>query len=63
MKLIVRAFAIALVATGAVASTHIANASQPSISAKVSAYPVASCPPGSGDCGLCQMGGACQSGK
>ena len=46
MKLIARIFALSLVITGAVASTHIANASQPSIGAKVSALPIPSCPPG-----------------
>ena len=45
MKLIARIFALSLVVTGAVASTHIANASRPSVSAKVSAIPVPMCDP------------------
>lgn len=45
MKLIVRIFALSLVVTGAVASTHIANASQPTAGARVSALPVPMCPP------------------
>jgi hypothetical protein len=46
MKLIARIFALSLVFTGAVASTHIANASQAAFGAKVSALPVPMCPPG-----------------
>ena len=45
MKLIARIFALSLVITGAVASTHLANASQPTFSAKVSALPIPVCPP------------------
>ena len=45
MKLIVRIFALTLVVTGAVASTHIANASQPTLGARTSALPVPMCPP------------------
>ena len=53
MKLIVRIFALSLVVTGAVASTHIANASKPSVGARVSAMPIPVCPPdGSTSCGL-----------
>jgi len=53
MKLIVRIFALSLVVTGAVASAHIANASQPMAGAKVSALPIPSCPPdGSTSCGI-----------
>lgn len=53
MKLIARIFALSLVVTGAVASTHLANASQPTVSAKVSAMPIPVCPPdGSTDCGF-----------
>lgn len=62
MKLIVRVFVLALVATGAVASNHIAHASQPTISGKASFMPVPMCPPnGSTDCGMCQLGGNCGS--
>ncbi len=53
MKLIVRIFALSLVATGAVASTHIANASRPTVSARVSAIPVPTCDPSDPDaCGI-----------
>ena len=45
MKLIARIFALSLVITGAVASTNIANASQPTLSARVSAVPVPVCDP------------------
>ena len=45
MKLIARIFALSLVVTGAVASTHIANASQPSVGARVSSLPTPMCPP------------------
>ena len=45
MKLIARIFALSLVITGAVASTHIANAAQPTVGARVSALPVPMCPP------------------
>ena len=54
MKLIVRMFVLSLVVTGAVATTHIANASQPSIGAKVSALPIPACPPD--DPNACGMG-------
>ena len=45
MKNILRLLALSLVVTGAVASAHIANASQPSIGSSVSAFPVAGCDP------------------
>ncbi len=45
MKLFVRIFALSLVATGAVASTHIAQSSRPTVGAKVSALPIPVCPP------------------
>ena len=45
MKLIVRIFALSLVVTGAVASTHIANAAQPTFAARSSAMPIPMCPP------------------
>jgi hypothetical protein len=54
MKLFARIFALSLVVTGAIASTHIANASQPTIGAKVSALPVPMCPPD--DPNACGMG-------
>ncbi len=54
MKLIARIFALSLVITGAVATTHIANASQPAIGAKVSALPIPGCPPD--DPNACGMG-------
>ena len=55
MKLIARIFALSLVVTGAVASTHLANASQPTVSAKVSAMPIPVCPPD--DPNGCGLGG------
>jgi hypothetical protein len=46
MKLVARIFALSLVATGAVASMHIANAAPSTIvSARVSAIPVPMCDP------------------
>jgi hypothetical protein len=55
MKLIARIFALSLVVTGAVASTHLANASQPTVSAKASSLPVPVCPPD--DPNACGLGG------
>jgi hypothetical protein len=55
MKLIARIFALSLVVTGAVASTHIANASQPTVGARVSALPIPMCPPD--DPNACGLGG------
>ena len=55
MTYFARIFAISLVITGAVASTHLANASQPSAHAKVSALPIPVCPPS--DPNGCGMGG------
>lgn len=54
MNTIVRAFALALVLTGAVASTHIASASsQPAVFARMSATPIPVCAPGGADgCGI-----------
>ena len=60
MNSAIRVFVLALVATGAVASTHIARASQPGLSTKASFMPVPTCPPdGTTDCGLCQIGRNC----
>jgi hypothetical protein len=55
MKLIARIFALSLVITGAAASAHIANASQPTLTAKVSALPIPMCPPD--DPNACGLGG------
>ena len=53
MKLFARMFALSLVLTGAVASAHMANASQPTATARVSALPVPLCDPnGPGSCGI-----------
>jgi hypothetical protein len=53
MKLFARIFALSLVATGAVASTHIAQSAQPTVSARVSALPIPVCPPGDPNgCGI-----------
>ncbi len=58
MKLIARIFVLSLVATGAVASSHVASAAQKSgdvvITAKTSALPVPMCPPD--DPNFCGMG-------
>jgi hypothetical protein len=54
MKLIARLFVLSLVVTGAVASTHIANAATPTVSARVSAIPVPMCDPN--DPNACGMG-------
>ena len=55
MKLIARIFALSLVITGAVATTHIASASQPTVGSRVSALPVPMCPPD--DPNACGVGG------
>ena len=59
MKIFVRAFALALVATGAVASLNAANstsASTVTIAGKISSPPIPLCPPGVPD--GCGLGGA-----
>ncbi len=54
MKNLIRAFALALVATGAVASLHATNsASTMTTTGKISSPPVPWCPPGGADgCGI-----------
>ena len=56
MKFFVRTLVVALALTGAIASTHSANASSASataVSAKTSAFPVPTCPPDDPDgCGI-----------
>ena len=60
MNSILRVLALALVATGAAASSHIANFPEPTLSAKASFMPVPTCPPdGTTDCGMCQIGRNC----
>jgi hypothetical protein len=62
MKNILRALALSLVVTGAVASTHIAKTSQPTIGSRVSDLPVPVCPPDDPNaCGICQASGNCTS--
>jgi hypothetical protein len=62
MKNVLRALALSLVVTGAVASTHIATASQPTIGARVADLPVPTCPPDDPNgCGICQFGGNCSN--
>jgi hypothetical protein len=57
MKLIARMFVLSLVVTGAVASTHIANASTPTVGARVSALPVPMCDPSDPNgCGIAGNG-------
>ena len=46
MKIFIRAFALALVATGAVASLHASNsASTVTLAGKISSPPIPMCPP------------------
>jgi hypothetical protein len=54
MKNIVRAFVVALVLTGAVASTHATTPTVKTIAAPVQSglMPIPSCEPGSGGCGI-----------
>jgi hypothetical protein len=62
MKNILRALALSLVVTGAVASTHIAKASQPTVGSRVSDLPVPTCAPNDPNaCGICQLSGNCNS--
>jgi len=58
MKNLLRAFALSLVVTGAVASAHITNStSQTTLTAKSSAMPVPMCAPdGSTSCGIENVG-------
>jgi hypothetical protein len=59
MKNLVRAFALALVVTGAVATTHTASAH--TLTPRLSNLPVPVCPPDSPDgCGVCAMRGCNQ---
>jgi hypothetical protein len=58
MNTFARIFAIALVLTGAAASSQIANASQQKavVTAKTSAWPVPTCPPDDpNQCGMGQL--------
>ena len=52
MKLIARIFALSLVATGAFASAHLADAAKPAVFMKASAMPIPVCPPGNTGCGM-----------
>ena len=62
MKNIIRAFALSLVVTGAVASTHIATSSQKNIGVRASDYPVPVCDPGDPNgCGICAFNGSCST--
>jgi hypothetical protein len=45
MNNLVRAFVLSLVVTGAYASAHLNNATEPVLHAKVSAMPIPQCPP------------------
>ena len=59
MKNLVRAFVFALVATGAIATAHTANASsaKDEVAPRVSAVPIPPCPPGQDDgCGIGNYG-------
>ncbi len=61
MKNIVRALALALVATGAVASAHTTSASaKVNASSRTGALPVPTCPWNDPTgCGICQFNGSC----
>ncbi len=62
MKTLLRALALSLVVTGAVASTHIAKTSQSAVGPRISALPVPTCAPDDpNSCGMCQMNGSCSS--
>ncbi len=58
MKILIRAFVLSLVATGAVASMHTSNpAVTATLSTRSSAMPVPSCPPDTPDgCGVGTLG-------
>lgn len=58
MKIFIRSFALALVATGAVATLHASTSSATMTTAgKITAPPVPMCPPGEpGGCGLYDFG-------
>ena len=51
MKIIVRSLVIALAVTGAIATSYAKPTSTVKV-AKTSAYPVPTCAPGTGSCGL-----------
>jgi len=59
MKIVVRAFVLSLVATGAFASVHINKvAANTTIHAGANALPVPSCPPNDPKaCNICSIGG------
>ena len=53
MKVIVRSLVIALAVTGAIATSVVsATPAKATITAKTSAMPVPTCPPGTGSCGM-----------
>jgi hypothetical protein len=61
MKNFVRALALALVATGAVASIHLNSASaQTTVAPRSSVLPIPTCPPDDPTgCGICKFNGSC----
>jgi hypothetical protein len=59
MKNLLRAFALSLVVTGAVASTQIARNGQPTIGSHTSDLPIPTCDPTLSTCGICQLNGSC----
>ncbi len=61
MKNFVRVLALALVATGAVASIHTSGASaQATVSPRSSMLPIPTCPPDDpSGCGICQLSRHC----
>jgi hypothetical protein len=59
MKIVIRAFVLSLVVTGAFASVHINNATaKTTLHASSNAYPVPACPPNDPKaCNICSIGG------
>ena len=57
MKNILRAFALSLVVTGAVASAHMTTSPEQTLTARSSVMPIPMCPPdGTTSCGIQQVG-------
>ncbi len=62
MKNLLRAFALSLVVTGAVASTHIASNTSTTIGSRTSALPIPTCAPDDPNgCGMCNLNNSCSN--
>jgi hypothetical protein len=62
MTSLLRALALSLVVTGAVASTHIARNGQTAVVRPLSDLPVPTCAPDDPNgCGMCAFNGTCSS--